>query len=178
MKLTPTTKIFHLLVALGMIATLILGIYMAENEVFSLYPVHKSLGVLTVIIALLRIAVRIKEGWPKPLGQAGKIQLFAAKAVHWGLMIITVLFPVSGMMMSGGGGHGVFLFGIELVGANMDPVSGRASPLNENLAAIGHQLHELLVPALICLILLHVAGAVKHQVMDKDGTLTRMFSLK
>ncbi|WDE05857.1 cytochrome b [Thalassomonas viridans] len=178
MKLSPTTKVFHMLVAFGMISIFALGIYMAETETFSLYPLHKSLGVLILGFALLRAMVRLREGWPKPLGQATKPQLLAAKAVHWGLIISTLLFPISGMMMSGAGGHGVFLFGLEVIAHNADPVSGKAIPLNENLAAIGHEIHELLVPVLISLLVLHIAGAIKHHVIDKDATLTRMFSFK
>ena len=178
MKLSHTTKIFHMLIAFGMLMMLALGIYMSETETFQLYPLHKSIGIVILILALIRVAVRIKEGWPQPLTPSSKIQLLLAKAVHWGLIITTVIFPVSGMMMSGGGGHGVFLFGLELIAPNSDPVSGKAIAVNENIAAIGHEMHELLMLVLICLVLLHVAGAIKHQLMDKDGTLKRMFSFK
>ncbi|HBY86784.1 MAG TPA: cytochrome b, partial [Colwellia sp.] len=39
-------------------------------------------------------------------------------------------------------------------------------------------LHEALVPVLILLIIIHVAGALKHHIFDKDITITRMFSFK
>ena len=91
---------------------------------------------------------------------------------------MTVVYPISGMMMSGAGGHGIYVFGLELVAANYDEVSGKAIPLNEQLASIGHTLHSSLVPVLIALILLHILGALKHHFIDKDQTISRMFSFK
>ena len=88
------------------------------------------------------------------------------------------MYPASGMMMSGGGGHGITVFGLELLASNHDDISGKTIALNETIASIGHNLHETLVPVLILLIIIHVAGALKHHIFDKDITITRMFSFK
>jgi cytochrome b561 len=82
------------------------------------------------------------------------------------------------MMMSGGGGHGISVFGLDLVASNYDKVSGDAVALNENIASLGHTLHDSLTSVLIALIVLHVAGALKHHIIDKDQTIKRMFSFK
>jgi cytochrome b561 len=151
---------------------------MSDNEVFALYPLHKSVGVIVFIFAMLRIFIRIKEGWPQAIGNAPTAQLFMAKLVHWGLITLTALYPASGMMMSGGGGHGISVFGFEILASNYDEVTHKAVALNETIASIGHTLHEALMGVLIFLIVVHVAGAVKHHIIDKDETITRMFSFK
>lgn len=175
MELSKTTKILHSIVALGMIGLLIVGIYMHETKTFALYDIHKSLGMIILCFALYRVVVRITEGWPQPLAKMGLLQLAVAKITHWGLIITTVLFPVSGMMMSGAGGHGLFVFGVELLAKNTDPSTGKTLVLNETLASLGHNLHGTLPLVLILLIVLHVVGALKHHFIDKDDTLKRMF---
>jgi len=178
MKLSNLTKILHAIIGISMILLLIIGIYMSDNEVFSLYPIHKSVGVIVFAFALFRIFTRIREGWPKPIGNAPKVQMMMAKLVHWGLITLTALYPASGMMMSGAGGHGIYIFGVELLASNYDELTDKAVALNETIASIGHTLHEALTGVLIFLIVVHVAGAIKHHIIDKDETITRMFSFK
>ena len=179
MNLSTTTKILHAIVGLSMISLIAVGIYMHETKTFALYDIHKSFGVLIFAFALSRVIVRVKEGWPKPLEtNTAKLQLIVAKVIHWGLIVSTVLYPVSGMMMSGAGGHGIPLFGIELLASNYDAVTQKAVPLNETLASLGHELHESLTGVLILFIVLHVVGALKHHIIDKDETIKRMFSFK
>ena len=176
MKLSFFTRFFHGIIAFAMIALLVVGLYMSETEAFALYPIHKSVGVIVFFFAVFRIINRIKEGWPEPLGNSSKIQLVVAKVIHWALITMTILYPVSGMLMSGAGGHGINVFGLELVAMNIDAISGEAVPLNETLAGLGHEIHETLTGVLIACIVLHVVGALKHHYIDKDDTLTRMFS--
>lgn len=176
MKLSFITRFFHGIVALAMIGLLIVGLYMSETEAFALYPIHKSIGVIVFLFAAIRIINRIKEGWSEPVGNSSKFQLLAAKVIHWALIAMTILYPVSGMLMSGAGGHGINVFGLELVAMNIDSLSGEAVPINETLAGLGHEIHETLTGVLIACIVLHVVGALKHHYVDRDSTLTRMFS--
>ncbi|MCW8863300.1 MAG: cytochrome b/b6 domain-containing protein [Colwellia sp.] len=65
-----------------------------------------------------------------------------------------------------------------MVASNYDQVSGKAIALNEGVASIGHTLHDSLTAVLIAFIVVHVVGALKHHLIDKDATITRMFSFK
>jgi len=67
-KLSATTVSLHWIVAVMMILLLATGIYMEQAEAFALYPWHKSFGVLVLLFAVMRIAWRIKQGWPKSVG--------------------------------------------------------------------------------------------------------------
>lgn len=180
-KLTTTTIILHWLVGVTMIAMLVVGIYMEENEVYSLYPIHKSIGVIVFIVAAIRIVWRYNNGWPTRLSGGDssykKLEHFVAKLVHWILIIATVLMPISGMMLSGVGGHGISVFGLDLLAMNPDPNKvGAVLPFSESLAQLGHSIHETAGKVIIATLVLHLVGALKHHFVDKDGTLKRMLN--
>lgn len=175
-KLSRTTILLHWSVALTMMIMLPMGIYMAENEVYSLYDLHKSIGVIIFLFILARVIWRIRTGWPEPVNQYKRIEQLLSKIVHYVLLIGSVIIPLSGIIMSVAGGHGVELFGLELFAANPDPNNPyEVIALNETLAEIGSIFHGLVSDLLIVALLLHIAGAVKHHLMDKDGTLRRIF---
>lgn len=175
--LSGQTRLLHGVIALSMITLLAVGIYMKEFEVYELYDLHKAVGAIVLVIALARVLVRIKEGWPTALGNMSNAQHVAAKAVHWILIVATVLYPLSGLMMSIGGGHGLSIFGWEVVAETVDAV-GEVVPVNAAIGGLGHEIHELLTFFVIAAIVLHVVGALKHHFIDKDDTIRRMFSAK
>jgi len=72
-------------------------------------------------------------------------------------------------MMSLGGGYPVALFGLELI-------SGGAG--NEQLSDIGHVIHGLEGKFFILVIILHIVATLKHEWIDKDGTLKRMLGAR
>jgi len=106
-----------------------------------------------------------------------KLQHVIAKAIHWMLIITTILYPLSGLMMSIGGGHGLNVFGLGIVAETMD-AAGETIPVNAFVGDLGHNIHGLMTYFVIAAIVLHVAGALKHHIIDKDGTIRRMFSFK
>ena len=85
--------------------------------------------------------------------------------------------PILGMMNSGFGGHGIMVFGWQLVARNPDPANPEGvlayHPL---LQTIGHTGHYWLGYILIATIALHIAGALKHHFFDRDKTLLRMLN--
>ena len=140
-KLSPLTITLHWVVGLMMISLIAVGIYMEENKVQALYFWHKSFGVLIVFFVVARIAWRMKTGWPPHVGNYSNWEQKLSKLVHWLLILGTVLMPISGMMMSGLGGHGIPFFGIELVAPNPDPANpDKVIPIYRPLARLGHEL--------------------------------------
>ncbi len=174
-KLSRKTISLHWLIAFTMIGLLASGVYMVENEDYSIYGIHKSIGVFIVIFALWRVIWRVRNGWPSTLGNPSPMMHGLAKAVHYLLIIGTVLLPLSGFVMSSMGGYGVAVFGLELVAANPDPANPQEMiAINGALAGFAHSLHQLAGNLLIAGVLLHLLGAIKHHLLDKDGTLRRM----
>ena len=174
-KFSGITVSLHWIVAIVFIGMLAVGIYMHETKAYGLYDIHKSVGITLFLFVLVRVAWRIKNGWPVPVSTYAAIEQLMAKVVHWVLIIGTVVMPISGMMMSAGGGHGLAVFGLELLATNPDPLdSTKVIPLNEAIGGLGHTIHGVLAKVMIAAIVLHIAGALKHHMVDKDGTLRRM----
>lgn len=173
--LSKPTRYLHWIIAAGMIGLFAAGQYMTRFDAWDVYPIHKSLGMLILLAVIPRVILRIKEGWPTPVGEAPPVQERIAKIVHWALILSTAIMPISGMLMSGAGGNGLHIFGLELLSANPDPDNPmRAIPLNETLSGVGHFAHEIGSKVLAISVVLHVAGALKHHIVDKDATLKRM----
>ncbi len=177
-KFSTTTIALHWIVGLTIIALLATGIYMEENEVYALYPWHKSFGVLIVAFVLARWYWRFKNGWPVPVGTYSKMEIILSKVIHHALLLVTLLMPLSGALMSVMGGHGIAVFGLELIPANFDAVAQKTVPLNAPLAKFAHSAHGVIGNIAIACILLHVVGSLKHHLVDKDGTLRRMLGAR
>lgn len=173
-QLSNLTIFLHWIVGLTIIILAVVGIYMHENEVFELYPIHKSMGVLIFFVIVVRVYWRFSNGWLQPVREYKAIERNLAKIVHWVLIIAMVVMPISGFIMSGAGGYGVSVFGLEIVAAQFDPVAKEAIPYNAALAEFMHETHGIMGWIIVIAIVLHIIGAFKHHIIDKDNTLRRM----
>lgn len=174
LQLSNLTIFLHWIVGLTIIALAVVGIYMDENEVFELYPIHKSIGVLIFLVIVVRVYWRFINGWLQPVREYNAIEHNLAKIVHWVLIIAMVVMPISGFIMSSVGGYGVSVFGLEIVVAQFDPVTKEAIPHNATLAGFMHETHGIVGNIIIIAIVLHIIGALKHHIIDKDNTLRRI----
>jgi len=169
----------HWLIAIGIIIMLAVGIYMKETEALALYPIHKSIGVILLAFILFRIYWRIKNGWLPALSNNDPKEIRIARIVQTLLLIGTVMMPLSGIIMSGGGGYGIEVFGIELIAKNPDPNDAeKVIAINPSAANIGHIIHGFGGNILIFAILLHILGAVKQKILYKDSALARIAGKK
>ncbi|OBT12063.1 cytochrome B [Vibrio sp. UCD-FRSSP16_10] len=168
-KLTRTTIVMHWLTGLSFIGVFIVGLIMAEMErgpdKFELMGYHKSIGAIILMIALLRIVWRLKEGKLSSLGTSLPWQEKMAHAVHGILMLATIAMPISGIAMSAGGGRAIDIFGWVIIEKG-DKI--------EWLQQLGGTIHHSAVNIIIAVFALHIIGAVKHHFIDKDATITRM----
>lgn len=171
--LSLTTRLLHWLVAITIVTLICVGYYMAEFDVGWLYPIHKAFGVLALLIILPRIIWRLKNGWPIPVRDYPAWEDKLARLSHWILIVGSIIMPLSGFIFSGASGHGVSVFGLVLAPTNYN-ANHEAIPFNEPVADIGHEIHEVVGMIMAIAVVLHVAGALKHHILDKDRTLLRM----
>ena len=174
-KLSRLTIRLHWLVAIVVVGLVCVGVLMKYGQLWSLYPIHKSFGVLALLVILPRVVWRIKNGWPKPVHSGRLIEQRLAKVVHWLLILATLVMPISGMLLSGAGGFGFGVFGLTIVPANhaLDNPE-EAVAYNDALSQFGYGMHSWAGYLLILAIVLHVIGAFKHHWVDRDLTLKRM----
>jgi len=160
----------HWVVAIGFIILSLVGIYMANFEAWTLYPVHKSVGILLLLVILLRVCWRLWRGWPESAVQQTGTERMLARIVYCLLLVGTVLMPVSGMLYSGASGHGFGIFGWQLVAENPDPQTlGQVVAYDGLWSALGEQVHEIAGYMLVVAVLLHIAAALKHQWVAKQA---------
>lgn len=168
-SLSKQTVVFHWLTGILFLVVFVIGLQFEGMprgpEKGELMGLHKSLGLIVLLAALLRLVWRIKEGAIKSVAVLTRAQEVAAKGVHHFLLLVTLAMPISGAVMSVAGGRGLDLFGMELI---------TAGEKTEWLQSAASFIHVNSVNLIILALALHVLGALKHQFVDKDGTLSRM----
>ncbi|EKP0295739.1 cytochrome b [Aeromonas veronii] len=178
-RLSLTTRLLHWSVALLMIGLTLVGYLMVKFEIWDLYALHKSLGVIALILILPRAILRLVRGWPEPVRQYSVYEALAARAIHWGLLISTLLIPVSGLCYSAAAGRGVAIFGRSIIPMNPDIHDpANVIPFSESVRDIAHTAHIYLPYIMLAFLLVHIVGALKHHLLDKDNTLLRMVGRK
>lgn len=169
----PIARLFHVVMALLMIGMLALGLYMADlpssPDKFKLYGLHKSIGMTILLLVALRILWRSTHPGPGPLPTYKQWEIWLARVVQFLLYVGMIMMPVSGYVMSAAGGHAISVFGWFNVPLIL--------PQDKGMGMNARMVHEWAAYALIGAIILHFCGAMKHQFLDRDGTLTRMFRL-
>ncbi|APA87664.1 cytochrome b [Paraburkholderia sprentiae WSM5005] len=159
----------HWLIALGIVGLLALGLYMVGLPKglpvkATLINLHKSLGLTVFLLVLLRIAARLVLHRP-PLPPMPPWQRAAARTTQGLLYVGMVAMPLAGYLGSSFNTYGTRFWGILLPKWGWD---------DAHLRALFFGLHHAIAYALIVLIVLHVAGAFKHQWIDRDNLLARM----
>lgn len=165
------TRLVHWAMALGILGMLPFGLYIARMEVtaasFPLFGYHKAIGILLLTLGALRLAWHRASHPPGPIsGGTPAWQLNLARATHIGLYVLMVAVPVTGLVASVATGLPIRPFGLFTVPQFLTP--------SEPLAEAGFRLHGALAMVLAGLIALHVAGALKRHLVDRDRTLLRM----
>lgn len=164
------TKKTHLLIFILFLVQFIL-VYWREfvpniNPLnLQLILLHKSIGFTLLFIGLFFIIWRFLNIKPKYPNEMARWETILATATHHSLYLMILLMPLSGTLMSFLGGRGLKWFGLEVP---------NFLPLNKDLAGLIYQAHHYMSYLVIALVTLHVVGALKHHVIDKNNILERM----
>lgn len=177
-------KTFHWLTALLIFSAFPLGYFANElaQEIQSpgfdgskavieratlLFSLHKTIGVAVFFTALLRILWALSQPKPGLLHPDRKAEALAAEMVHWLLYGSLVAVPLSGWI------HHAATTGFAPIwwpfGQSLPFV-----PKSEAVAGFFGGVHWVLVWTLAGALGLHITGALKHHVIDRDATLRRM----
>jgi len=162
-------KFFHWSIAVLILGLLPVGLYMGGMEnsplKFEIYALHKSFGLLVFFLGLARVIWRFVMPPPDHLETHADWEITLASAAHFWLYVCIIGMPLTGWLMSSAGEFPVPFFGIQ-----MPWLIGK----DEARAELFGQAHEILSYTLMFVLFLHMAGALKHHVIDKDDTLRRM----
>ncbi len=170
---TPAIAL-HWVLALAIVVSFSVGLYMHELPFspfrLKLYNWHKWAGVTILFLSVLRLVWRVTHrppALPASMAQAMPAwQHTAHHATHHLLYALFFIVPLTGWAYSSAAGFPIVWFGVlplpDFVGAD------------KALAEVIKPLHKFSTLALAGLVMLHVAAALKHQLIDKDGLMARM----
>ena len=165
---TRTAIVLHWLIGFGVLAQITLGLWMIgipkspPGVRAAWFNLHKSIGITLAVLILVRLAWRFFHPAP-PLPNWERV---AAKANHALLYVCMIVMPVSGYLGSSFTKYPVLYFGMRL------PHWGWDAPALKELCS---QVHFTTVVIFITLIAIHIAAAVKHWLIDRDGVAQRMW---
>lgn len=171
---TPVKRYHRALVLLHWLLAVLLGAALAVGT-FALKTVpnsspdkvsalqgHMIAGGLILLLTLARLIVRLKTAHPAPASTGNALLDRLAPLTHWALYGLVLVMAGSGVAMSVLAGlPGIVLGGVGSLPVNFDALPPRA-------------VHGIVAKLLMLAISLHIAAALYHQFVWRDGLLSRM----
>ncbi|CUI05834.1 cytochrome b [Massilia sp. P8910] len=170
-RYTSTAIIFHWLIAVLIVGAFIMGLVMTDMPGLTptklkYYSWHKWAGVTVLALAALRLLWRLTHAAPAHPAAMPAWQKSAAHGLHGMLYLLMFAVPVSGYLYTLSAGIPVVYFGLFKL-----PVIMAADPV---LKPVLKEVHFWLNMTLAGAVAMHLAAALKHQFIDRDGVLKRM----
>jgi cytochrome b561 len=173
----------HWLLAILLVSMVFFGWYMEDlreallagdsgatlQEVQFAYNAHKTTGLLVLALSLARLGWRFTHKTPPLPEHMPAWEKLAANGTHWAFYAIMIGMPLGGLVAASATPFPSLLFN------NPDLVIPKLPvPQTEAFAELAGSAHGAGGWAILGLLGLHVAAALKHQFIDKDGLLARM----
>ena len=170
-RYTFTAICFHWLIAVLIIGAFTMGLVMTDIPGITpaklrYYSWHKWAGVTVLALAALRLLWRLTHAAPPYPPSMPGWQKTAANGLHGFLYVLMFAVPLSGYFYTLSAGIPVVYFGLFQL-----PVLIDANPA---IKPVLKGLHYWLNMGLLAAVAMHVAAALKHQFIDRDGVLKRM----
>lgn len=164
--------VLHWVLALMLAGLFTSGVIMTGLDYYDpLYTIlpwwHKSIGLLVFSIFVFKLIWNTVNKKPLSLESQHKWEMSLALMTHVILIVLIGLICVTGYVMASAAGAGVSFFDWFEVPALV--------PVSEKLENWSGNWHWWLGLAGTFVVGLHIAGVLKHTIIDRDGTLARMF---
>jgi cytochrome b561 len=169
-RYTGTARALHWLAALLIFCGFGLGLFMTGLEFspakFRYYAWHKWIGITVFLLTAARLAWRAGHPAPPLPPAMPSWQVGASLASHAALYALMLAIPLSGWVYSSSTGVSVVYLGLV-------PLPDLV-PKDREVAKTLLLVHRSLNYLLAAIVTIHVAAALKHQFVDRDGVLDRM----
>jgi cytochrome b561 len=165
---TPMQRALHWVMAICILAMLFIGVGMVstvEPVYLSLVAIHKPLGIAILLLALLRLAVRLRNGAPPLPVDMPPVMKLAAQLSHIAFYLLMIALPLIGWGMLSAADYPVVILGLRL------PAILPPSP---SVHTMLWNAHQFLALCFFALILLHFAAALFHALVRRDGVFEAM----
>lgn len=167
-RFTPLQRGLHWLMALCILTMLFVGVGMVSTVAprhLVLLAIHKPLGILILLLALLRLVVRWRRGTPPLPADLPQPMRLAAHLTHYALYTLMIAMPLIGWGMLSAGDIPVVIFGVHLPAL---------LPPDAPLHAVLSTWHGYLALLLFAIVLLHLAAALFHALVRRDDVFSSM----
>jgi cytochrome b561 len=169
-RYTGTAIVLHWVLGLALVGSFAMGLYMSDLPLspqrLKLYNWHKWAGVTILVLSFLRLAWRLTHRPPADVPMTAS-QRTMAHAAHNLLYVLFFAVPLVGWAYSSAAGFPVVVYGVL-------PLPDFV-PVDKALAEAIKPWHERLAWLMALIVLAHIAAALKHQFVDRDGLLSRMW---
>jgi cytochrome b561 len=169
MRFTVLQRMLHWIMAACILAMLFIGVGMVSTIMPKYVPLlatHKTLGIAILVLALIRLGVRARYGAPALPASLPVPMKLAAHLSHYALYGLMIGMPVIGWAMLSAGAYPVVLYG----GIRLPAIL----PQSDAVHTILWNAHFYLAFAFYALVLLHVAAALFHALVRRDGVFESM----
>jgi cytochrome b561 len=171
-RFTPLQRLLHWFMAVLILAMLFIGVGMVSTvmpKYLSLVSIHKPLGIAILVLALIRLVVRLRSGAPPLPPDLPEPMKLAAHLSHYALYVLMIGMPLIGWAMQSTAAYPVVLYGSVYLPAIL--------PQSDSLHAALWSAHFYLAFVFFALILMHVAAALFHALIRRDGVFESMASV-
>jgi cytochrome b561 len=169
---TPLQRLLHWLMAVCILAMLFIGVGMVSTimpKYLTLVSIHKPLGIAILVLALLRLVVRLRYGSPPLPADLPEPMKLAAHLSHYAFYVLMIGMPLIGWAMLSAAAYPDVLYGSVHLPAIL--------PQSDSLHTLLWNAHFYLAFAFFALILMHVAAAIFHALIRRDGVFDAMASV-
>ncbi|WP_371319744.1 cytochrome b [Variovorax sp. dw_308] len=168
LRFTPLQRVLHWVMAICIWTMLFVGVGMVSTirpVYLTLVNFHKPLGIAILLLALLRLLVRWRSGTPPLPSDMPAPMKLAARSSHVLLYLLMIAMPLIGWGMLSAADYPVVVAGLHLP-AIVAP--------NAALHSMLWNAHQFLALCFFALILLHLAAALFHAWVRRDGVFESM----
>jgi cytochrome b561 len=168
-RFTGPQRLLHWLMAICILSMLFIGIGMISTvtpKYLTLIQIHKALGIAILVLALIRLTLRMVYGapaLPSDLPLADRLAAISSEYTFYALMIG---MPLIGWGMLSASSHPVILFG----SLHLPPIL----PVNPLLYTFLRRAHYLFALGFFVLILVHFSAMIFHKIVKNDGIFETM----
>ncbi|WP_333607539.1 cytochrome b [Arsukibacterium sp.] len=162
-------RLIHWAMALLLLSLLFAGLAMVQSLAawqLTLLGLHKSFGVLALLLVIIRLTIRLNSETPALPSSIPPIQQRIARVSHVLLYAAMFAMPLSGYLMQNAAGRPVVVFELFALPSLL--------PVSLPLYGLFRELHGLIAWGLIALVLVHIAAALHHGLIKRDGVLQSM----
>lgn len=165
----PALRVLHWLMAAAILMMLFIGVAMVSTVSSAhslLVSIHKPLGVMILLLVIVRLWLRFTTAKPALPASIPAWQRGMAHLSHWMLYLMMVAQPLIGWAMLSAVGYPVTLGN----GIVLPPIMD----ISNDRYAILRPLHTWVALALFAMIMLHLAAALLHAFVLRDGVFSSM----